>query len=64
MTAKKQKPTSFAHRKRAKLEQELRAVEAQIARLEKDAALDLAAQDHFFIWKRPCLFSAWSPEIQ
>jgi len=64
MTAKKQKPTSTALRTRMRLEQKLRAVEVQIARLEKDRDIGLAVQDYFIVWKRPCLFAAWSSAIQ
>jgi hypothetical protein len=64
MPAKKQKFLSSARREVARLEHKLRAVEAQIARLERDPGLDLAARDHFIVWKRPCLFAAWPSVIQ
>ncbi len=64
MPAKKQKGVSFAQREIARLEQKLRAVDAQIARLERDPDLGLATRDHFIVWKRPCLFAAWPSVIQ
>ncbi|WP_201838989.1 hypothetical protein [Microvirga zambiensis] len=64
MPANKQKFLSSARREVARLEQKLRAVEAQIARLESDSDLGLAARDHFIVWKRPCLFAAWPSVIQ
>jgi hypothetical protein len=64
MPAKKQKGLSSARREIAQLEQKLRAVEAQIARLERDPDLGLAERDHFIIWKRPCLFAAWPSVVQ
>lgn len=59
MPAKKQKPHSSARRNITLRKQELGAVEAQIARLERDPDLGLAARDHFIVWKRRCLFAAW-----
>jgi hypothetical protein len=67
MPAKKQKLLSSARRERrdiARLEQKLRTVEAQIARLERDPDLGLAARNHFIVWSRPCLFAAWPSVIQ
>ena len=59
MPAKKQKlHSSAARRDIARRKQKLGAVEAQIARLERDPELGLAARDHFIVWKRPCLFAA------
>ncbi len=48
----------------ARLEQQLKSVEAQIARLEKDASLNLAVQDHFVLWRRPSLFAPLPSGIQ
>ncbi len=64
MPAKKQKPLSRMQRNSARLEQKLKAVEAQIARLERDQDLSLATRDHFVVWKRPCLFAAWPSGVQ
>jgi hypothetical protein len=47
-----------------RLERQLRGVEAQIARMEKDKSLDLAKQDHFLLWQRPSLFAAGLPNVQ
>ena len=47
-----------------RLERQLKGVEAQIARLEKDKTLDLAMQDHFLVWKRPNLFAPGPSEVQ
>jgi hypothetical protein len=59
MPAKKQKlHSSAARRDIAPCKQKLGAVEAQIARLERDPELGLASRDHFIVWKRPCLFAA------
>jgi hypothetical protein len=33
-----------------RLERQLQAIEAEIARLEKDDSLKLATQDHFILW--------------
>jgi hypothetical protein len=33
-----------------RLERQLQAIEAEIARLEKDNSLKLATQDHFILW--------------
>jgi hypothetical protein len=32
--------------------------------LEKDKSLDLAAQDHFVLWRRPNLFAPWPLGLQ
>jgi hypothetical protein len=64
MPAKKQKLLSSVRRDMARLEQKLRAVEAQISRLERDPSLGLASRDHFIVWKRPCLFAGWPSVIQ
>jgi hypothetical protein len=63
MPAKKQKGFSSARREIARLEQKLRAVDAQIARLERDPDVGLATRDHFIVWKRPCLFAVWPSVI-
>jgi hypothetical protein len=64
MPAKKRCPDSSRRRRIARLEQQLKSVEAQIVRLEKDASLDLAVQDHFVLWRRPSLFAALPSGIQ
>ena len=51
-------------RKILRRERQLKGVEAQIARLEKDKTLDLATQDHFLLWKRPSLFAPGPSELQ
>jgi hypothetical protein len=62
MRSKKRKLLPSTHRRIVRLERRLAAVEAQIARLEKDPQLGLAEQDHFFLWKRPVLFMTRRPE--
>ena len=64
MKNRKRKPFAAGARRFAKLERELRAVEAQIALLEKDAELKLAVQDHFVLWRRPNLFAPWPLGVQ
>ncbi len=64
MKAKKRKSISSENRRTAKLERELRAIEAQIVLLEKDTRLDLAVQDHFVLWRRPNLFAPWPLGVQ
>jgi GAF domain-containing protein len=64
MKSRKRKPLAANARRAAKLEQELKAVEAQIALLEKDASLRLAVQDHFVLWRRPNLFAPWPLGVQ
>ena len=64
MKSRKRKPTSSEPRRTAKLERELKAIEAQIVLLEKDANLDLATQDHFVLWRRPNLFAPWPLGLQ
>jgi hypothetical protein len=64
MKNKKRKPATSGLRRIAKLERELKAVEAQIALLEWDARLDLAVQDHFILWRRPSLFAPWPLGLQ
>jgi hypothetical protein len=66
MTRKKRKPKPLPSKQRrrvVRLERELAALEAQIARLEKDPHLDLAEQDHFVLWRRPTLFVSWPSEL-
>jgi hypothetical protein len=46
-----------------RLERQLAAVEAQIARLEQDPQLGLAERDHFLLWKRPSLFMTERPVV-
>jgi hypothetical protein len=46
-----------------RLERQLAAVEAQIARLENEPHLGLAEHDHFFLWKRPSLFMTERPAV-
>jgi hypothetical protein len=47
-----------------RLERQLKGVEAQIARLEKDKTLSLAKQDHFLLWRRPSLFAPRPSELR
>ena len=58
MTTKKRISAPSVRRKILRLEQKLKGVEAQIARLEKDKTLDLAMRDQFLLWKRPNLFAS------
>jgi hypothetical protein len=64
MKGKKPKLVPSPRRHMTRLERELAAVEAQIARLENDPQLGLAEHDHFFLWKRSSLFVAGRPEVQ
>ena len=64
MKSKKRKLISSEPRRTAKLERELKAIEAQIALLEKDASVKLAMQDHFVLWRRPNLFAPWPLGLQ
>jgi hypothetical protein len=64
MKSKKRKPISSGLRRTAKLERELKVIEAQVALLEKDTRLDLATQDHFVLWRRPNLFAPWPLGLQ
>jgi hypothetical protein len=64
MKSRKRKPPAASARRAAKLERELKAVEAQIALLEKDAELKLGVQDHFVLWRRPNLFGPWPLGVQ
>ncbi len=64
MKSRKRKPLESNARRSAKLERELRIVEAQIALLEKDTDLKLAVQDHFVLWRRPNLFAPWPLGVQ
>jgi hypothetical protein len=64
MKSRKRKPLAASARRAAKLERKLKAVEAQIALLEKDAELKLAVQDHFVLWRRPNLFAPWPLGVQ
>ena len=64
MKSRKRKLNRSEPRRIAKLERELKAVEAQIALLEKDTRLDLAVQDHFVLWRRPNLFAPWPLGLQ
>jgi hypothetical protein len=61
MTTKKKSPVPITGRRNVRLERQIAAVEAQIARLEKDPQLGLATRDHFLLWKRPALFMTWCP---
>ena len=63
MKSKKQKLLPSKRRHISRLERQLAAVEAQIARLEKDRHLGLAQQDHFFLWKRASLFGSERPPV-
>jgi hypothetical protein len=64
MTNRKRKPNPSHRRRVLRLERQLQALEAEIARQEKDKSLELAAQDHFILWRRPSLFAPWSAELQ
>jgi hypothetical protein len=64
MKSRKRKSVASEPRRTAKLEQELKAIEAQIVSLEKDKTLDLAVQDHFVLWRRPNLFAPWPLGVQ
>lgn len=64
MKSRKTKPSASKARRAAKLERQLKIVEAQIALLEKDADLELAVQDHFVLWRRPSLFAPWPLGVQ
>jgi hypothetical protein len=46
-----------------RLERQLAAVAAQIARLEQEPQLGLAERDHFLLWKRPSLFTTERPVV-
>jgi hypothetical protein len=64
MMSRKRKPTRSDRRRMLRLERQLQAIEAEIARREKNKSLGLAAQDHFILWRRPCLLTPWSAELQ
>ncbi|WP_457093972.1 hypothetical protein [Microvirga sp. P5_D2] len=64
MISRKRKPPRSDRRRMLRLERQLQAIEAEIARREKDEGLGLATQDHFIQWRRPCLFARWSAELQ
>ena len=63
MKTKKPKWAPGTQRYLTRLERQLAAVEAQIARLEQDPQLGLAEHDHFLIWKRPSLFMTERPAV-
>jgi hypothetical protein len=63
MKGRKPKQTPGKRRDLTRLERQLAAVEAQIARLEKDPQLGLAVRDHFLLWKRPSLFMTERPAV-
>jgi hypothetical protein len=64
MKSRKRKSSASKARRVAKLERQLKIVEAQIALLEKDVDLELAVQDHFVLWRRPNLFAPWPLGLQ
>lgn len=64
MKSRKRKPSESKVRRAAKLERQLKIIEAQIAFLERDAGLELAGQDHFVLWRRPNLFAPWPLGVQ
>jgi hypothetical protein len=64
MKSKKRKSIFSEPRRTAKLERELKAIEAQTVLLEKDPGMDLAMQDHFVLWRRPNLFAPWPLGLQ
>ena len=63
MKSKKPKRAPGTRRDLTRLERQLAAVDAQIARLEKDPRLGLAERDHFLLWKRPSLFMTERPAV-
>jgi len=63
MKSKKQKLLPSKRRHISRLERQLAAVEAQIARLETDPHLGLAQKDDFFLWNRASLFGTERPPI-
>ena len=63
MKSKKPKRAPGTRRDLTRLERQLAAVDAQIARLEKDPRLGLAEQDHFLLWNRPSLFMTERPAV-
>jgi hypothetical protein len=64
MRNKTRNPDPSVRRTILRLDRQLKGVEAQIARIEKDKSLDLAKQDHFLLWQRPSLFAAGLPDVQ
>jgi hypothetical protein len=64
MKSRKTKLNRSEPRRIAKLERELKVIEAQISLLEKDTRLDLAMQDHYVLWRRPNLFAPWPLGLQ
>ena len=63
MKSKKSKLPSRTRWDVTRLERQLAAVEAQIARLEQEPQLGLAERDHFLLWKRPTLFMIERPAV-
>jgi hypothetical protein len=64
MKSRKRKQLVCDARRAAKLERELKIVEAQIALLERDVDMKLALRDHFVLWRRPNLFAPWPLGVQ
>jgi hypothetical protein len=62
MRSKKREFLPNMRRRIVRLEQQLVAVGARIARLEKNPHLGPAEQDPLFLWKRPVLFMTSPPE--
>jgi hypothetical protein len=63
MKGKKKKLLPSKRQQISRLERQLAAVEAQIARLEKDLHFGLAEQNYFFLWKRASLFLTERSEV-
>jgi hypothetical protein len=59
MANRKRKPVPSGSRRFMRLDQQITSIEAQIARMEKDSSVGLAARDHFALWRRPSLFARW-----
>lgn len=57
MLSKKRKLPCRRRQFVAQLERKLLELEAQIAALAQHPELDLAARDHFAVWRRPPLFA-------
>ena len=64
MRNKKRNPDPSVRRMILRLERQLKGVEAQITRLERDKTLSFAKQDHFLLWKRPSLFAPQPSELR
>jgi len=63
MKGKNKKLPPSKRRQISRLERQLAEVEAQIARIKKDRRSDIAEHHHFFLWKRPSLFTTERPDV-